>query len=387
MADKEQYGLESGARDARTEDGSLSPEIEKIREKTFDREFKDLVSRVTAHRPGVRDLQEDAEKELIKRFHGLFYRASGLFWIEEAYAGADHLDFELATLQDSLSLHIYGEMDALGLRHFAVLTYDFQKKSFACHLNHITQLNRDNLVMDIDEPLFRRTLRSRRGIFIDAAAVERDPFLKKRFVSEEKGVLPGVLYLLSLNFLEEDLFRDSGADTPARPPVIPTVLMVLLDAQPDESPRSDLFTRLKRKLAFALALYKNLLYPRVADYGTGTIAGAIGILEYYYTLYYRVLEGCAIFVHYSQRSNPETDFIFTYLNRKIIDSFPGKAAVVGLDKFTFFAFCRSGDFQALKQLVLDYNRETGGSFSCEAWDHRQAFTFNNLLSEYLKSRM
>jgi hypothetical protein len=242
-------------------------------------------------------------------------------------------------------------------------------------------------VMDIDEPLFRRIMRSHRGIYVDAAAVERDHFLKKRFVSEDKGVLPGVLFFLSLNFLEEDLFRDSGPDAPARPPVIPTVLMVLADVPPDESPRSDLFTGLKRRLAFALALYKNLLYPRVEDYGTGTIAGAIGILEYYYTLYYRVLEGCAIFVSYSQRSNPETDFMFAYLNQKIIDAFPGKAAVVGLDKFTFFAFCRSGDFKALKQLVLDYNSETGGPFSCEAWEHRQAFTFNNLLSEYLKNRM
>ena len=387
MADKEQYGLENGARGARADEDSLSSEIEKIREKTFDDEFRDLVSRVTSHRPGDRDLQADAERDLIRRFQELFYRASGLFHLEDAYPGADHLDYELATLEDSLALHIYGEMDTLGLRHFAILTYDFQKKSFACRMNHITQINRDNLVMDIDEPLFRRIMKSRRGIYVDAAAVERDPFLKKRFVPEETGAVSGAIFFISLGFLEDDLFRDAGTDAPARPPVIPTVLMVLTDAPPDDSPRNDLFTRLKRRLSFALALYKNLLYPKVAEYGTGGLAGAVDVLEYYFTLYFQVLEGGVIFVRYSQRSNPESDFMFTYLARKIVDAFPGRAAVVSLDKFTLFAFCRQRDFKALKKLILDYSADAGGPFTCDSWEHRQAFTFNSLLAEYLKSRI
>jgi hypothetical protein len=387
LADKEHYRREDGSPDTLENEGLISPEIERIREKTFDSEFKDLVSRVTSHRPGDRDLEKDAEQDLIRRFHELFYRASGLFWLEEACPRADHLDYELASLEDSLALNIYSEMDNLGLRNFAVLAYDFLKKSFACRLNHITQFNRDNLVMDIDEPLFRRIMKSRRGVYVDSASVERDPFLKKRFLQTDREARQGVLYFLSLDFLEEGLFRDAGLETPARPPVIPTVLMVLAETVADDSPRNDLYARLKRELSFAFTLYRNLLYPRVVDYGIVTLAGAIGILEYYHTLYYRVLEGCAMFVRYSQHSNPETDFMFNYLVNRMMDAFPGRVAVVGIDKFSFFAFCRSGDFKALMQLVQAYNGETGGSFTCEAWDHRQSFTFNSLLAEYLKSRM
>ncbi len=387
MAEKENRDMDNIATQLPGDEVPLSSEIEKIREKTFDSEFKELVSRVTAHRPDGESLREEAEKNLLERYQRLFYRAANLYWLEDIHPKADPFLFDNAALGDSLSLHIYSEMDNLGLRSFAIMTYDFIKKSFACSLNHITQYNRDNLVLDIDEQLFRRIMKTRRGVVVDAADIERDLFLKKRFVAENTGTVPGVLYFLSLDFLEEELFSRAGDAAPPRIPQIPTVLLVLTETGEKAPAPEELFSRLKKNLSFPLLLYKNLLYPGIAGYNADTMGGAMGILEYYFTLFYRVLEGAVFFVHYSQRSNPETDYIFTYLAKKIIADFSAGSAVVALDKYSFFAFCRPSDFAALRDLLADYNRHSGLPFRFVSWSYHQGLTFNIALLEYLKTKM
>ena len=386
MSNKEYHDTGTDITHTKSDDEFLSSEIDKIREKTFDDEFKSLVSRVTAHQPAENEKQADQERDLFKRLQGLFYRASALYWYSEAYPYSNHLDLEPDALDESLALHIWTEMDALGFRRFAILNYDFDKKSFACALSHITELNKDNLVLDIDEPLFKRILRNRKGVILDEATISSDPFLKKRFISEEKGSVPGMLYFLSLSFIEEEFSGEKSVGRLTRPPVIPTVLMLLLDGHADTTTQASIYDKLRKRASFALCLYKRLLYPHIAGHGSSTITGAVGILEYYHTLYYGVMEGSIVFVRYSQRSNPEIDYVFRYLGDKITGEFPGRCAVVSLDKHSLFAFCGAGDVRHLERIIEELNSGFNGVFTVDRWIHRHSFTFRDLLAEYLKSR-
>ena len=387
MSNKEHYEPDANINHPGSDDDLLSSEIEKIREKTFDNEFRNLVSRVTTHQPYEQETGVEEERDLIRRLQGLFYRSSALYWYGDVYPYSNHLDFAPNVLDESLALHIWSEMDVHGYRRFAILTYDFHKKSFACTLNHITEFNKDNLVLDIDEPLFKRILRNRKGVILDESSVKSDPFLKKRFISEEDGSVPGMIYFLSLSFLEEEFIGEKAIGRIARPPVIPTVLMILLEGKGDNYTNASIYETLKKKTAFILCLYKRLLYPRITEYGSDSIAGAVGILEYYHTLYCGVLEGAILFVRYSQRSNPEIDYIFSYMAERITGEFPGRCAVISLDRHSFFSFCGPGDVRRMESIIAEVNSSVNGIFIVDRWLHRQSFTFKDLLGEYLKNRM
>lgn len=363
---------------------NISSELEKIREKTFDSEFKELVGRVTSHRAESRDLQLEAEKETLNRYQKLFYRASNLYWRESAYTAFDPFSLDDSDSKEQLALEILTEMDSMGFPHFAILAYDFKKKSFACRINHITQLNRENLVLDTDEQLFRKTLRSRTGIIVYPRDIEKDFNLKKRFTSEKDNAVPGILYLLSLEFLRDSIFGECEADIPQSVPTIPTVLVILIDGK-EAINAEDIFSTIREKLSLHLALYKNVLYPNVSDYCTGSIDGALSILDYYYTLYCHVLEGTVIYLRQTTCLTPESSYLFSFFTDKLLSTFPSKAALVSIDAYSSFLFCAPDSGTEITKFATSFCAETGNFFKIRVIDRSTALTLNGLLSEFIKN--
>lgn len=361
----------------------IASEIEKIREKTFDTEFKELVSRVTSHRADERDLQKEAEKELLVRYQKLFYRASNLYWREGAYVTFDPFTMANAEIGEHLALEIFTEMDAMGFPHFAILTYDFQKKSFACRINHITQLNRDNLVLDTDEPLFRKTLRSRTGVIVHPKDIETDAFLKKRFTSDHANQVTGILYLLSLEFLQELIFEECETDVLRSAPAIPAILLIMLERD-KAADAEKIFTSIREKLSLYLALYKNILYPNVAEYCNGTMDGALSILDYYYTLYCRVLDGSAMHLRLTSCRTPEHSYLFAFFSNRLLSHFSGKTAIVSIDPYSSFIFCTTDILSEVMKFTAAYCAQTGDFFQISPIDRNASISLNGLLSEHLK---
>lgn len=358
-------------------------DLDKIREKTFDSEFKELVGRVTSHRAENRDLQLEAEKEVLNRYQKLFYRASNLYWRENAYLAFDPFSMADSDVEQQLALEIFTEMDSMGFPHFALLAYDFKKKSFACRINHITQLNRENLVLNIDEQLFRKTIRSQSGILVHPRDIEKDVFLKKRFASEHGTQVPGTLYFLSLEFLRDIILKECESDVPQSTPTIPTVLLILIDGK-ETVHAEDIFKKIREKLSLHLAIYKNVLYPKVSEYCTGSIDGALSILDYYYTMYCRILEGTVMYLRQTSCRSPENSYLFSFFVDKLLSAFPARAALVSIDAYSSFLFCTSDKVTEILKFVTLYIAQTGNFFTVSAIDKNTAISLNGLLSEYLK---
>ncbi len=362
---------------------NISSELDRIREKTFDSEFKELVGRVTSHRAENRDLQLEAEKETLARYQKLFYRASNLYWRESAYTAFDPFSLADSDSKEQLALEIFTEMDSIGFPHFAILTYDFKKKSFACCINHITQLNRENLILDTDEQLFRKTLRNKTGILVYPRDIEKDPYLKKRFASEQSNQVTGILYLLSLEFLRDFIYEECETNITPGMPTIPTILLIRIDEK-DTFHAEDIFATICEKLSLHLALYKNMLYPNVSDYCTGSIDGALSILDYYYTLYCRVFEGTAMYLCQTTCRTPENSYLFSFFADKLLSTFPSKAALVSIDAYSSFLFCAPDSGTEITKFVTSFCAQSGKFFTIHAIDRSTAMTLNGLLSEYLK---
>jgi hypothetical protein len=381
MIDKNQYQDADGS-NAEIDEGMLS-EIEKIREKTFDSEFKDLVSRVTSHRSDDIDIHKETEKELLTRYQKLFYRASNLYWRENARILLDPFRLPETGLDENIALDIFTEMDAIGFPHFAILTYDFKKKSFACRINHITQLNRDNLVLDTDEQIFRKTVRSKHGFLLRRTDIEKDAFLKKRLTSEQDGRIPGTFYFLSLEFLWDMIREECGAELPDGVPKIPTILIVLIEGS-DYDDSEGCFAKIRENLSLELAIYKNMLYPNVAEYCNGTMDGAFSILDYYYTLYCRVMEGGVMLLGYSSCGAPEHDYVYAFFTEKILSRFENKTALVSIDRYASFLFYHVDLHREITKFVKELCAETGNFITIVPVDRQNMSSLNGLLSEYLK---
>ncbi|MCX7679471.1 MAG: hypothetical protein N2316_09655 [Spirochaetes bacterium] len=364
-------------------DNDILREIEKIRERTFDDEFKELVDRVTSHDEKVRDFQRETENALLGRFQKLFYKSSNLFWRTNAYVAFNPLELPSENMDGQLAIDILTEMDALGFPHFALLTYDFQKKSFACKINHITQLNRENIVLDVDEQLFRKTIRSNTGIIVRKDEIVGDIFLKKRFSSDRDNFIPNALYFLSLECFQEMVTEECGGHSVVTVPTIPMILLVLLD-QYEMYETELIFEQIRKKMALHFMLYKNIIYPQAKSYSTGHFEGAISVLEYYYTLYCRVRDGSCMLLYYSPCAEAESDYLFAFLMNKLLSSFSPKIAAVTLVKHATILFIEHDVFPNVMQFIEQYNDEMGNFLEISIHHKEQISAFHDLMNEYFK---
>ena len=113
--------------------------IDKVRERTFNKELSDLVRRVRKPEKAyekktvpteagfIEEIVEVSpeEAELLNRFHELFYKAINLKNIDKINTDFNHFEISIKSLQDDLEKFIFEKMGDLSFNDYAVLGFNF----------------------------------------------------------------------------------------------------------------------------------------------------------------------------------------------------------------------------------------------------------------------
>lgn len=188
-------------------ESGFDEELQKIREKTFNSDLKNLVHKVTGHTPD--DISAiDSPRKMLKRLHALYYRAVNEMDLHDPLALPDHALLQSMDNDSNPVEMLKKSLENINFGNFTLLSYNIANQCFK-PVTHIKgSFNIDNLLIDVSEKLYADIRRNVYGTLLNFNEIVEDRFLKKRFLGEgaEQGYS---IYFVSSGNIIEPFFRES----------------------------------------------------------------------------------------------------------------------------------------------------------------------------------
>ncbi len=188
-------------------ESGFDEELQKIREKTFNSNLKDLVHKVTGHTPD--DISAiDSPKKMLKRLHSLYYRAVNEMDLQSPLALPDHSLLQSIDNDSNPVEQLKKALEKINLGNFILLSYNIAHQCFKPVTHLPGTFNMENLLIDVSEKLYTDIRKNVYGTLLRYDELTEDRFLKKRFLSEvvEQG---HSIYFVSSGNIVEPFFRES----------------------------------------------------------------------------------------------------------------------------------------------------------------------------------
>ena len=191
---------------------STEPDINILRERTFNKELSDLVSKIRVNESREESIEKSSPKaakeitddQLLRLYHRLYYKAINLDKLDKVNSDLNPFELYKESSSDEIINLIRTEMSKIELQDFSILTFNIEKNCYAAYANFIPNLHDSNIIIDSLENLYSNILSNNNGFVIDSLTIERNSFLKKRFGAENS------IYFISFVNFFTDFF--SGAD-------------------------------------------------------------------------------------------------------------------------------------------------------------------------------
>ena len=358
-----------------------------IREKTFNKELKDLVAKVTSHdEHDDGDVRSDfmTDESAIRRLHSLFYRAIGLRDLEGVNPALEPpalLPERPAELSVEL---IHDEMKSLSMPNFAILTYHLEKRCYVPTINNIGDLDVSNMFLDIDDELYVRILAVESGIFLTSEEINGDFFLKKRFPSLN-GSTDEKYYLNSFRNLYAALlsrFKDpqAAADTGL---LLSPILLIRLAAEFPQSGPDEISEKITRKLSHHLFSFAHQEFNKLQIFDHGRQGRLFGILEFLFNSY-SIAEKrrCCVVRSTAYLGRPHI-YLVSYAFSKIQDIISSPSCAFRIDKDRMVIFANQDEGILIDELVSGLNGLYDNAFSLSVYDNRQRISFNDFMMNHI----
>lgn len=185
--------------------------IEKIREKTFNTELRNLVEKITANKTEKKDKKIIQEKPVVNesfiaKMHKLFYKAINIDNYQKINANFNPFSIKTEINKKVLLKSIQKQLDKLGINEFAYLFYNNNRKSFFPVENTFETIAKDNLVLSLSENVFKRIHSSKDGFLLERTYLSGNLIQQRRtgLISSRTGNL----FCISLHHLSASLWKN-----------------------------------------------------------------------------------------------------------------------------------------------------------------------------------
>lgn len=363
------------------------PESMPIRKKTFNKELKDLVAKVTSHdERGDGDVRSDfmTDESAIRRLHSLFYRAIGLNDLEGVNPALEPPAL-IPERPSELSVElIHDEMKSLSMPNFAILTYHLEKRCYVPTINNIGDLDVSNMFLDIDDELYVRILAVKSGIFLTLEEISGDYFLKKRFPSLN-GTTDEKYYLNSFRNIYAALlsrFKDpTAADDTGL--LLSPILLIRLGAEAPESSPDEISDKITRKLSHHLFSFAHQEFNKLQIFEHGRQGRLFGILEFLFNSY-SIAEKrrCCVVRSTAYLGRPHI-YLVSYVFSKIHDIISSPSCAFRIDKDRMVVFADQDEGILIDELVSGLNELYENAFSLSVYDNRPRISFNEFMMNHI----
>ena len=177
-----------------------------LREKTFNPELKDLVSKITSHSKGDMDNASlNAQKDkLLVQFHKLFYATyalsesiniseiTNLFYTQDNNIGAH---------SELLSNLLKRYFSFLGCKGYSILVGDYKKKSYSMSDTYYDKIPSQKILIGLYDDILTKINSSDLGYITDSEDLNR-------FAIQDEFIQNSIIYFIRINFLTNELKRE-----------------------------------------------------------------------------------------------------------------------------------------------------------------------------------
>lgn len=352
-----------------------------IREKTFNKELRSLVEKVTTHDSFInidnKNIDDMSEDELLRQYHKLFYRSIHL----EDYSrtGKIHLPEDLE--EENINKYIQNEMQGLGFPEFAILSYNFEKKCYTSSVNNIAGLDVFNLYIDINEEIYEKINASTGGAVIGEDYLQADPSIKKRL-----GLTSGSTYYMnSLKHLFWEVLSESEPDKrdEINDSNFSPVIIVKFDENNRQINASDVSQKLSNQLSlpFLLFSHNELRKSRAKSYEN--LEGLYRYLEYFYQIFVQYDGGTCLVLTDLDYYSLKSQFKVAYILSKLYNRLSNKSLITQIEKDKIIIFTNNSNAILIKDLVAEWNDIFNNTFSVKIFENKSKIGFLKFLTEYI----
>ena len=362
----DEYEREESLPDDKGNIDSIDINLDRVREKTFNKELGDLVEKIRSHElieeqeeeEDVPDIavSEIREDDLLRKYHDLFYRAVNLLGVNNTNAGFNQFDLSMNSIRDELEIYINDEMRNLSFPYYSILRYSLEKKCYITYINHIKGLNEANIIINPNEELWKNIYENKKGIIIGSRAVNNNVYLRKRFLPADTGISKLSYYFVSLRNLTIDFYsgmeRPSGRELPYRS-LFP-VLIIRLDNE--ETSPEYVFNKIRDSLSVHFIFLARKLIIQTHNTRSGTNQDLYNTMEHNFKLFQTDSEGLCFIIKCSSNLTKETLFVLKYLHIKLKESLSKRTIISRIEKHKFVILITKPELKALNRVVDDFNK-------------------------------
>jgi len=348
-------GENKSSHEENTEPAISTEDLDKIRERTFDGEFKDLVEKVAGYEEeNAQVLSEgDAQEDmLLRNLHDLFYKSGNLLEARNINFNFNPFIF-MDNVQGSLIHNISRSFSKLSLGRFALLSYHFEEKCLKPILNNIQDIDESNIILDIGEELFREIIDSERGIFLDQEQVLSNQYLKKRFAFIREKSREDLLYMVSLRTFVFDLTEELSIDELFLPGFYFFPLLIVQLPRGAYSP-DDIYRRIKNSLSIQLLLYTIELYRKTTEITCTIFEELIFVFNYFTTVFSRSRNGRILTMRF-RHDEMHAVFVMQHFLRKLERALTPNSVIAHVLRNTIVVFAYKNEAAAVRKLVDEFN--------------------------------
>ncbi len=344
-------------------------DISKVRERTFNKELGDLVDRIKSNEP-VKDgspasaaaVEEITEDDLLQMFHQLFYKSVNITGLNHIDTNFNPFDLYKELSSDDLVSLIYNEMSGLSFNEYSILTFAPEKNCYSCYINHITDINENNLIIDPSEALYKNIIDNKYGNILDRQSIERDIYYKKRFSGENSLFFMSIGGFFRDYYSNADLININDFSDAFFP-----ILVIRVRENMGENRKKSIYRLIKDKFT----LYFFLLYRKITLERQNTnpvnLQSIYEFLDYTYQRYDKYKECVCSVIKCKKYVNIESLFIIRYLHSKLKKKLDGAAEVIRIEKDKLIVFTLKSKRKMMDDILDDLNKIYSDLFRIETF--------------------
>jgi hypothetical protein len=367
---------------------NTGPEISRVRERTFNKELSDLVSRIKSNEPGKDEIpasvppkKEITEDDLLQMYHQLFYKAVNISGIEKIDTSFNPFILYKELSSDDLLTLIYNEMTALSFNEYAILAYNPEKNYYSCYTNNIPGLDERNIVIDPSENLYANIINNKHGNILDRQSIERDIYYKKRF-SAKNSLLFISFGNLFIDYYSNADLRNVNDFSDAFFPI----LLIRMEENPGENRKKTIYREIESKLiVYFFLLYRKLTIDKQSICSAG-LQSIYGFLDYIFQKYNKQKDCICAVIKSKKYINAESLLILKFMYGKLKNKLSGSAEILRIEKDKLLIFTRKQDRKRMDDILDEFNKTYSDLFRVDTFSDdgiKTAGSTSRNIKEYL----
>lgn len=346
-------------------------EIQKIKEKTFNKELSGLVDKIKYNESRINTCEKGeniSEDELLVLFHNLFYKSVNLNGMNKTNTNFNpylNSSIQYNNVED-IEKNIQLKMNNLSFPDYAILSYNLEKKCYYPIYWHISNLDKSNIIIDISEELYTKILKRRYGVILDHKLIDDNFFLKKRFSQMSQGNTffenngKYRLYFLSFRNLLSNLISDMNLLGPDN--IIDIYPYKILMIQIKDELGGNSVELIHHKIADILSIHFLLLEKRNffnIDAKSHDLNTIFNIIEYFIKMFSKNRNGMAFIIRCKNYFIKENLFTFRYLFIKFSHLLSSRSIIAQITKDKIIILTPKSENLKIQKIINELNNLYG----------------------------